>query len=191
MNQMAGVPEGTFLRSKQTVTVAIDLLNWLHERGTPLAEVQQADVDQWVIDGSSTHLLVDRFLGWAAQSHCAPGDLVVARHRRGTSTKLDVDAQRSALVEVLDTDHLNPRDRAAAILVLVFGQPLERIVSLRWTQVLVTDEVITITLADVAIGITAPLDEAWRLLESHPGREQTAAHPRPTGSSGAKAPAAT
>ncbi len=36
MNQMDEVPQGTFLRSKQTVTVAIQLLNWLHDRGVPL-----------------------------------------------------------------------------------------------------------------------------------------------------------
>ena len=34
LNQMDQVPQGTFLRSKQTVTVAIDFLNWLTGHGS-------------------------------------------------------------------------------------------------------------------------------------------------------------
>jgi hypothetical protein len=33
MNTMDLISEGTFLRSKQTTTVAIDFLNWLTEHG--------------------------------------------------------------------------------------------------------------------------------------------------------------
>ncbi len=36
MNQMDTVTHGTFLRSKQAMTVAIELLNWLTARQTPL-----------------------------------------------------------------------------------------------------------------------------------------------------------
>lgn len=35
MHEMETVPNGTFLRSKQTVTVAINFLNWLHEQEIP------------------------------------------------------------------------------------------------------------------------------------------------------------
>jgi len=36
MNQMDTTTPGTFLRSKQAMTVAIELLNWLTARQTPL-----------------------------------------------------------------------------------------------------------------------------------------------------------
>jgi hypothetical protein len=40
MNRMETVPHGTFLRSKQTVTVTIEFLNWLNDHGITLAELQ-------------------------------------------------------------------------------------------------------------------------------------------------------
>jgi hypothetical protein len=45
MNQMEAVPHGTFLRSKQTVTVAIEFLNWLHDHGLTLEELRQEHLD--------------------------------------------------------------------------------------------------------------------------------------------------
>ena len=65
MNELEAVSHGTFLRSKQTVTVAINFLNWLHDREVPLEDLQQADVDDGVRDGPTTRLIADRFLNWA------------------------------------------------------------------------------------------------------------------------------
>jgi hypothetical protein len=41
MNQMDEVSRGTFLRSKQSVTVAVEFLNWLGERAISLAELSK------------------------------------------------------------------------------------------------------------------------------------------------------
>jgi len=58
MNQMESVPQGTFLRSKQTVTVAIGFLNWLHDHGVELDELRQDHLDAWLADGPSTRRFV-------------------------------------------------------------------------------------------------------------------------------------
>jgi hypothetical protein len=72
---------------------------------------------------------------------------------------------------------MNPRDRAASILVLVFGQHVADIVKLTWDNVTVTEELVTITLGTVEIALTPPLDEPWRELAATPTHHQTAAHP--------------
>ena len=59
---METVPHGTFLRSKQTVTVTIEFLNWLNDHGITLAELQQEHLDAWLADGPSTRRFVDRFI---------------------------------------------------------------------------------------------------------------------------------
>lgn len=177
MNQMETVPHGTSLRSKQTVTVAINFLNWLHERQTPLEDLQQADLDAWVAGGPTTRLIADRFLNWAIDNRLARRGLTLPRHRRGTSKKLSSAAQDVALAEVVDGDSLTTRDRAAAILVLVFGQQLEDVVALTWDDVVVTDELVTITMGSFAIALNDPLDRPWRDLKSNPDHDQTAAHP--------------
>jgi integrase len=177
MNEMEPVSHGTFLRSKQTVTVAINFLNWLHEREIPLKDLQQADVDDWVGGGPTTRLLVDRFLNWAMSNRLAPAGLKVPRHRRGTSKKLSASDQDAALKEVVDGERLSTRDRAAAILVLVFGQQLEDVVALTLDDITITEDLVTVTLGGFAIALNDPLDLPWRELMAKPGHDQTAAHP--------------
>lgn len=177
MHEMGTVPKGTFLRSKQTVTVAIEFLNWLHDQEITLEETRQADVDRWVLTGSTTNLIVDRFLNWCMQNRIAPAGLKVPRHRRGTSKKLSAADQDLALEEVVGGSALTVRDRAAAILVLVFGQQIEKVVSLTWDDVDVSEELASVTLGSFAIALTAPLDAPWRELAANPGHDKTAAHP--------------
>jgi hypothetical protein len=177
MNESEQVSHGTFLRSKQAVTVAIDLLNWLADEGVELGELQQGQLDRWVATGPTTRLIADRFLRWAIKSRLVAHDLTLPKHRRGTSARLSADEQDQAIHQVVHTDELTPRDHAAAILVLVFAQQIEKVVRLTWDDVTVTDELVTVRLAGLAIALPDPLDRPWHQLAASPGHEQTAAHP--------------
>ncbi|WP_202870730.1 hypothetical protein [Kribbella sp. VKM Ac-2571] len=177
MNQMDQVPQGTFLRSKQTVTVAIDLLNWLTDHGIELGELEQEHLDAWQATGPSTRLVADRFLGWAIKTRLVRPDLKIQRHRRGTSPRMSAVDQEQAVQRVVHTDELAPRDRAAAILVLVFGQQIEGVVGLTWDDVKVTKDLVTVRVGAIEIALPDPLDGPWRRLARNPGSERTAAHP--------------
>ncbi|MCH6470358.1 hypothetical protein [Sinomonas terrae] len=177
MNQMDEVGHSTFLRSKQTVTVAIDFLNWLTERRIILAELQQAHLDAWQAEGPTTRGIADRFLKWAIKTHTAPPGLKMVPHRRGTSPRLSASAQDAALQQVVHTEQLTPRDRAAAILVIVFGQQIERVAALTWNDVTADQELVTVQLGTIEIGLPDPLDAPWRQLASELGHGLTAAHP--------------
>ena len=146
MNWMETVPHGTFLRSKQTVTVTIEFLNWLNDHGITLAELQQEHLDAWLADGPSTRRFVDRFIPWAIKCRLVDAELSIARHRRGTSPKLPKSEQDAAVERMVHTDELTARDRAAAILVIVFGQHIEDVIQLTWNDVTVTDDVVTVRL---------------------------------------------
>jgi hypothetical protein len=61
-NTMDTVTHGTFLRAKQTVTVAIDFLNWLHAQGIGLGDLQRTHLDTWQAEGPTTREVADRFL---------------------------------------------------------------------------------------------------------------------------------
>lgn len=93
------------------------------------------------------------------------------------SKKLSAADQETALTEVIDGGDLSSRDRAAAILILVFGQQIEDVVALTWEDVSVTDDLVTITLGGFAIELREPLDAPWRSLAANPGNNLTAAHP--------------
>lgn len=177
MNEVNEVAYGTFLRSKQSVTVAIDFLNWLTDGEIRLAELQQAHLDAWQAEGPTTREIAHRFLNWAIKTREAPLGLKMVPHKRGTSSKLSADEQENALCQVVHSDQLSARDRVAAILVIVFGQQIERVVSLTWDDVTITDELVTVRLAGVEIGLPEPLDSPLRQLASDPGHNLTAAHP--------------
>lgn len=177
MNQMETVPHGTFLRSKQTVTVAIEFLNWLHDHGLTLEELRQEHFDAWLADGPSTRRFVDRFIPWAIKCRLVDPELTIARHRRGTSPKLSKSEQDAAVERVVNTDELTVRDRAAAILVIVFGQHIEGVVALTWDDVTVTDDIVTIRLGKTEFALPSPLDQPMRQLAAAPGNDLTASHP--------------
>lgn len=163
MNQMEIVPHGTFLRSKQTVTVAIEFLNWLHDHGVRLEELRQEHIDAWLADGPSTRRFVDP-------------ELRIARHRRGTSPKLPKSEQDAAVERVIHTDELTARDRAAAVLVIVFGQHIEDVIKLTWDDVTITDDVVTVRLGKAGFALPSPLDEPMRQLAAAPGNDLTSSH---------------
>lgn len=175
MNQMEEVPQGTFLRSKQTVTVTIDFLNWLHDHGLTLQTLRQDHLDAWLATGPSTRRFVDRFLPWAIKSRLAHPDLAISPHRRGTSTKMPATEQDAVVERVVHTDELTMRDRAASILVVVFGQQVEDVVKLTWDDVIVTDDVVNLKLGKTQFALPSPLDEPMRQLAAAPAL--TAAHP--------------
>ncbi|MFJ6281246.1 tyrosine-type recombinase/integrase [Arthrobacter subterraneus] len=177
MHQMDEVTQGTFLRAKQSVTVAIDLLNWLTEHDTELAEVNQAHLDRWQAEGPTTRGIASRFLDWAIRTSLIDPTLKLQPHRRGTSPRLNAARQTEIVHSLSRTTDMNTRDRAAAILVLVFGQQVSDIVQLTWDNVTVTEELVTITLGTVKIALVSPLDEPWRELAATPTHDQTAAHP--------------
>lgn len=178
MNQMDEVSRGTFLRAKQQVTVAIDLLNWLAGHGASLAGLTQAHLDLWQAEGPTTRRIAEHFLKWAIKAKAAPAGLTILSHRRGTSAKLDKAGQDEALSRVLNADgKIEARDQAAAILVLVFGQQAERIAQLTWEDVTVAEELVTVQLGSINIALPDPLDEPWRVLAENPTHGLTAAHP--------------
>src|SRR5262245_4969747 len=85
---------------------------------------------------------------------------------------------RAAVERVVHTDELTARDRAAAILVIVFGQHIEDVIQLTWDDVTVTDDVAIVRLGKTEFALPSPLDEPMRQLAAAPGNELTASPPQ-------------
>ena len=122
------IPAGAFLNAKQSTTVAIDFLDWLAGRGRQLETATQADLDAWYASGPSTRHHAARFLSWAREQHLIRIDLAAAQaqrwadHERRRTARPDQPAARRP------TCPSTPR--LIGLLVLLFGQPLSRIVRL-------------------------------------------------------------
>ncbi|HEU5002395.1 MAG TPA: Fis family transcriptional regulator [Actinomycetota bacterium] len=139
-NHAADTAVGTnsFLRAKQSVTTAIELLEWLSQRGRSLAEWTQGDVDAWFAGGTSTRKLSHPFAYWAIRTRRA-GRVDVPRAEPRSHPKVSESERLSSLRRLLLNDALHLHWRVAGALVLLFGQPAVRISGLRLEQLSVLD----------------------------------------------------
>ncbi len=177
LNNMPAVTQGAFLRAKQNITVAIELLNWLHDHAITFDELDQRHLDAWQATGPSTREHASALLRWAQQTRLIDRKLRLTSHRRGNSPMLPASDQRDAVQRLVHQPTLSARDRLVVILVLVFGQQIDNVVRLTWDAVTITDELVTITLGTTQIALPSPLDEPLRELAADRGGHRTAAHP--------------
>lgn len=171
------ISQSMFQRSKQNVTVAADFINWLHShRGKALTDVSQTDLDVWQATGPSTREFAVRFLTWATKTRIIQPGLEIHAYRRGTAERLSSNQQNHVIDHAVNRDDLSARDQLLVILILIFGQPVERVAALTWDHVTVGDDV-TIRLGGLDIVLPAPLDHPLRDLARNPVHANTAAHP--------------
>jgi hypothetical protein len=66
--------------AKTRLRLACELLGWARERGLPLAELRQGEIDEWVTSGPSTRREIEIFVKWTTSTHYTRR-LAVPRHR--------------------------------------------------------------------------------------------------------------
>ncbi|WP_409429454.1 hypothetical protein [Mycobacterium sp. SMC-11] len=174
---MTPVTDSAFLRAKQSLTVTIEFCNWLTaEHNTGIDQLTQSHIDLRQSTRPTTREHIARFIRWAIKSRLVPGDLEVTPHRRGP--RMPITEQNAVIEKVAHQQTLHPRDRLAAILVIVFAQRMEDVAALTWDRVTITAEAATVTLADAPIELPLPLDEPPRALAASNYNKRTAAHPK-------------
>lgn len=107
--------------------------------------------------GPSAHEVSD-FIDWAADRRLVER-LVVTGPARRQATPLDDDTRWSIVDQLLHDESLDLGDRVAGCLVLLYGQQLSRIVSLRREQLSSDDSGVHLHLGRIAIQVTEPLGE--------------------------------
>ena len=154
--------KGTFLAAKQSTTVASEFLDHIRAREHSPATCSQADVDDWLATGPTTRSLARGFVRWAiSHRHIEPLEfpyrvaktepIITQQHR------LDHIARLLSPATELTSD-----ERAAALLLLLYGQPLARIASMRLHQLTATETTITVAFTDDTLTIPPPFDRVIR-----------------------------
>lgn len=154
--------KGTFLSAKQSTTVALEFLHHIRDRGHSPATCTQADIDDWLATGPTTRCLARGFVRWAiSHRHLPPLEFP---YRVAKTEPIITQQQRLDHITRLlsPTTELDPDERAAALLLLLYGQPLVRIARIRLQQLTATETVITIAFTDDALTIPPPFDQAIR-----------------------------
>jgi integrase len=120
--------------------------------------------------------MVNPFLSWAIKARLTTPTLILHRRPEGAASRMPALEQEQMVAEVSAGTKLTARDRAAAILVVVFAQQIEHVVPLTWDHVDVEPSKVTIALGKTVIEIPPPLDETFRELAAK-APSNTAAQP--------------
>jgi hypothetical protein len=173
----AGAPNiDTATRSaKQEITEAGKFLRWLlEEHGTVADGLQQAHVDEYLSEGTSTRKHIRNFVHWLRPGRPRKRT-VTAPHRAAKSMPMLTQSQRIELVRnCLDFEQVTLSTRVAALIFLLWAHPLVKIAALTVEQVEMPPSGMTIKLGvnPAAVpALVAPL--FWQHLSSR-GNQQTA-----------------
>jgi len=106
----------------------LDLLNWLAARSEPLAQLDQARLDLWLLEGPSARRRVAAFLEWSAHDGALPRLQVRPLPRAAnTPTGTSTEERWELLGQLLAATNADPRTRLAGALLLLFGIPVSRL----------------------------------------------------------------
>jgi hypothetical protein len=111
------------LAAFSTVTNPATVVNWswLDQRNQPLDALTQADLDQWLIEGTTTRRAVRYFIQWARARHLT-GDVSVPLPPRSEPVRLlGEDDHIHQLDRCLSDDGMSLDLRVGGALVLLFG----------------------------------------------------------------------
>lgn len=162
-------------RCRAELAAAARFLAFLRDRSRDLAGCRQADIDAWFADsgnGDASRV----FLIWAQrQRHLTNITLPAASKTQPSDFTPENDRWALANRMLHDSGSASIADRVAACLVLLYAQPVARIVALTRAHVRIApDDTLQVRLGHTDVAVLAPLD---RLLTQLPeaSRRGTAA----------------
>lgn len=107
---------------RQQVRAAIVLLDWLTAQDLTLATCRQGDLDAWLASPQATHRReAGHFVRWARNHKLTSLDFPATKWG-GPTRVLDTEARWRQACWLLHDDTLDPEDRVAALLVLLYAQ---------------------------------------------------------------------
>jgi hypothetical protein len=151
----AARPRTPTAHARNNIRATAGFLAWLRGRGITLATCGQADVDQWLNTGPSACLARD-FLAWAlSRGRCQR--LTIPAPPRATGPAISQDQRWALTTRLLHDTTLDPTDRAAGCLLLLYGQPLSRIAAMTTSQITRHDSGTFIQLGRHDVSVPGPL----------------------------------
>jgi hypothetical protein len=146
--------------------------------GLTLKTLDQLAFDRWLAEGSTATVRIGTFLRWATPGRLiAPLALPTSLPSR-KSVELSQGERNAMVRRLLHDESLDIRDRVAGCLVVLFGQPLTRIVTLRTSDIHVTSQSVVIHLGREPVELPQPLGRlVAELARERPGKAKTAIDP--------------
>jgi hypothetical protein len=159
--------------ARQEIVAAIRFVAWLKsERGRPLSECRQADVDLWLSSGPSTRYNVGQFLITSARERLAP-PLAIPHRPAQSSRRLAHKDRIEWIRRCLQGEGGTLATSTAALLLLLYAQPLVRICALTLDAISEADGELFITFVDFPVWVPGPFALQIRRHLEHRSRFRT------------------
>lgn len=165
------VTTGAASTTRSDFVGALRLLIWLDQHELDLTRTTQPDLDRYMTQYPGRGSSISRFIDWTNQTNVT-ADLRIPTPPRPVPQVVLGNEQRWRHVEILLHDNsIRLRARIAGLFMLLFAQPLSRIVTLRADQVGVHTDTVTVTFDTIAIEMPELLDQLLRdhLQQQGPG----------------------
>jgi integrase len=149
--------------AQKTLKIAAEFLAHLAGRGIRPGQIKQVDLDAWyAATPGTTREAIRPFLRWCIEHRDIP-NLQLPQAKTGAIAPIG-QRQRLELIARLLTDdgELILMDRVAAMLILLFAQPVSRIIRLTLDDVTDADDGLEIRLGDPPTPIPEPFGELVR-----------------------------
>ncbi|GGQ40093.1 hypothetical protein GCM10010266_73990 [Streptomyces griseomycini] len=141
---------------RRQTTQAGAFLVWLAARDVALSACTQADLDAWHAEKYSTRRPAQAFLRWCMDSRRMPR-LVIPNRPTANPHPMGQHQRVAALQRVLADASTPLRVRVAACLVLLFAQPVSRIVRMTVDDVLREGQHVALRLGDPPTPVPEPV----------------------------------
>jgi len=163
-----------------SMEAAVALLSWLGAHGIPLAQLQQAAVDQWLLTGPPhlAHHAAD-FLTWAA-ARGAAARLSITRPATAAGPSTGQGEHHALVHTLLNEPGIDTIDRVTGCLNLLYGQQLSRIAVMTTAQVHEHGDTLTLRIGRGDITIDEPLAGHLRDHLASPRRHRSIGAPDTT-----------
>jgi site-specific recombinase XerD len=162
--------------AKQEITEAGKFLRWLlDEHNTTINDLQQAHLDAYLSEGTTTRTTIRNFIQWRARAGIAPP--FKTRYRGARTTPLTSSRQRLDLIKTLiEAEHVALSTRIAALILLLYGTPVSKICELTLDDVSTTPARTTIKLGALPAPVPEALHPLFHQHLAHRGNHRTMNH---------------
>jgi hypothetical protein len=144
--------------ARRQIHRTVGFLTMLHNRQRTLGSTAQHDIDDWFAVPGHVRWDVRPFLTWARRVRELPRDLVIpSRVVRPSTTPIDGEERWRIAKKLLTDDSIDAADRVAGALVVIYGQPISRIVTLTTAHVAVAEQRVCLRLGHHPLDLPEPL----------------------------------
>lgn len=116
--------------ARTQIRVAVDLLLWLSQHAVALKDLRQEHLDFWLDEGSTQRTRIRTFILWVRRRKITGPLTAIPFAAQHHIDPLDPRQRLQLIRRLLSDESLDLRDRVAGCLVLLFAQPISRLVLL-------------------------------------------------------------